>query len=177
MAIMAALQQIDVALFDKVFHLGREYKAMTKGAITLSRSGDGYLQVLTPALVWLSGSLLAPTYAMALAVAMLAERIIYYIMKNTLKRLRPCDFKKNLKSLIAASDKFSFPSGHTSAAFCFSTITIITFGGAYAAMFIWASLVGASRVIIGVHYPGDIVAGAVMGSGIAVGTASMLNIW
>ena len=56
MAIMAALQQIDVALFDKVFHLGREYKAMTKGAITLSRSGDGYLQVLTPALVWLSGS-------------------------------------------------------------------------------------------------------------------------
>ena len=62
-------------------------------------------------------------------------------------------------------------------AFCFSTITIITFGGAYAAMFIWASLVGASRVIIGVHYPGDIVAGAVMGSGIAVGTASMLNIW
>ena len=84
MAIMAALQQIDVALFDKVFHLGREYKAMTKGAIALSRSGDGYLQVLTPALVWLSGSLLAPTYAIALAIAMLAERIIYYIMKITL---------------------------------------------------------------------------------------------
>jgi undecaprenyl-diphosphatase len=150
---------------------------MTKGAITLSRSGDGYLQVLTPAVVWLSGSVLAPTYAVALAAAMLMERIVYYIMKNTLKRLRPCDFKKNLKSLIAASDKFSFPSGHTSAAFCFSTITILTFGGAFAAMFVWASLVGASRVIIGVHYPGDIVAGAVMGSGIAVATASMLNIW
>ncbi len=177
MAIMAALQQIDVALFDKVFHLGREYKAMTKGAIALSRSGDGYLQVLTPSLVWLSGSLLAPTYTVALAVAMLAERIIYYIMKNTLKRLRPCDFKKNLKSLIPASDKFSFPSGHTSAAFCFSTITIITFGGAYAAMLIWASLVAASRVVIGVHYPGDTAAGAILGSGIAAGTASMLNIW
>ena len=177
MAIMAALHQIDVALFDKVFRLGREYKAMTTGAIALSRSGDGYLQVLTPALVWLSDSLLATTYAVALAVAMLTERIIYYIMKNTLKRQRPCDFKKNLKSLIAASDKFSFPSGHTSAAFCFSTITIITYGGAHAAMFIWASLVGASRVIIGVHYPGDIAAGAVVGSGIAVGTVSMLNIW
>jgi len=44
-------------------------------------------------------------------------------------------------------------------------------------MFIWASLVGASRVIIGVHYPGDIAAGAIVGSGIAAGTASMLNIW
>ena len=78
MAIMAALQQIDVALFDKVFHLGREYKAMTKGAITLSRSGDGYLQVLTPALVWLSGSLLAPTYAIALAIAMLADHLLHH---------------------------------------------------------------------------------------------------
>ena len=177
MAIMATLQQIDLALFDKVFHLGRDNKAMTKGAIALSRSGDGYLQLITPAIVWLSESVLAPTYVFALAAAMLVERIAYFVLKNTLKRLRPCDLRKNLKSLIAASDKFSFPSGHTSAAFCFSTITVITFGGAYTAMFIWASLVSASRVVIGVHYPGDIVAGAVMGSGIAVGTASMLNIW
>ena len=56
-------------------------------------------------------------------------------------------------------------------------LDIIAFGGAYTAMLIWSSLVGASRVIIGVHYPGDIVAGAVMGSGIAIGTTSMLNIW
>ena len=128
-------------------------------------------------MVWLSESVLAPTYVFALAAAMLLERITYFVLKNTLKRLRPCDFKKNLKSLVAASDKFSFPSGHTSAAFCFSTITVITFGGAYTAMFIWASLVGASRVVIGVHYPGDIAAGAIVGSGIALGTASMLNIW
>ena len=177
MAIMATLQQIDLALFDKVFHLGRDNKAMTKSAIALSRSGDGYLQLITPAMVWLSESVLAPTYVFALTAAMLVERITYFVLKNSLKRLRPCDFKKNLKSLVAASDKFSFPSGHTSAAFCLSTITVITFGGAYAAMFIWASLVGSSRVVIGVHYPGDIAAGAIVGSGIALGTASMLNIW
>ena len=177
MAIMAILQQIDLALFDKVFCFGRDNRAMAKGAIAFSRSGDGYLQLLTPAMVWLSESVLAPTYVFALAAAMFLERITYFVLKNTLKRLRPCDFKKNLKSLVAASDKFSFPSGHTSAAFCFSTITVITFGGAYTAMFIWASLVGASRVVIGVHYPGDIAAGAIVGSGIALGTASMLNIW
>tara|TARA_Y200000002_G_scaffold54369_1_gene39788 strand:- start:444 stop:977 length:534 start_codon:yes stop_codon:yes gene_type:complete len=177
MAIMATLQQIDLALFDKVFYFGRDNKAMTKSAIALSRSGDGYLQLIAPAMVWLSESVLAPTYVFALAAAMLLERITYFVLKNTLKRLRPCDFKKNLKSLVAASDKFSFPSGHTSAAFCFSTITVITFGGVYTAMFIWASLVGASRVVIGVHYPGDIAAGAIVGSGIALGTASMLNIW
>ena len=149
---------------------------MTNGAITLSRSGDGYLQVLTPALVWLSGLLWhRPALLRCDRDARRANHLLHH--EEHAEASARCDFKKNLKSLIAASDKFSFPSGHTSAAFCFSTITIITFGGAYAAMFIWASLVGASRVIIGVHYPGDIVAGAVMGSGIAVGTASMLNIW
>ena len=85
MAIMAALQQIDVALFDKVFHLGRGNKAMTKSALALSRSADGYLQLLAPLLVWLSESILAPTYVFALAAAMLVERVTYFVMKNTLK--------------------------------------------------------------------------------------------
>ena len=81
MAIMATLQQIDLALFDKVFHLGRDNKAMTKGAIAFSRSGDGYLQLIIPGIVWLSESILAPTYVFALAAAMLVERITYFVLK------------------------------------------------------------------------------------------------
>ena len=177
MAIMATLQQIDVALFDKVFHLGRGNKAMTKSALALSRSADGYLQLLAPTLIWFSESILAATYVCALAAAMLVERVTYFVMKNTLKRLRPYDLKSNFSSLIKASDKFSFPSGHTSAAFCFSTITIVIFGGVFVVMLVWAALVGASRVVIGVHFPGDIAAGAILGSGIAIGTASMLSLW
>ena len=76
----------------------------------------------------LSRSPLAETYLIAWAIAMLVERATYYILKNTLMRLRPADFKPNFHSLITASDKFSFPSGHTSAAFCIATISVLIFG-------------------------------------------------
>jgi undecaprenyl-diphosphatase len=44
-------------------------------------------------------------------------------------------------------------------------------------MFAWALMVGISRVVVGVHFPGDVLAGALMGSGIAMGTAYLLSLW
>lgn len=174
---LSLLQQIDLALFNKVFGYGKARQALTQTALAVSKSGDGYAQLVSPLLVWLSGSILAPTYALALAVAFIVERFSYYILKNSLKRLRPCDLTPSIHSLITASDKFSFPSGHTSAAFCLSVMTSLMFGGVSAVLFIWAAAVGLSRVIVGVHFPGDIVAGALLGSGVALGTASTLNLW
>lgn len=174
---LSLLQQIDLALFNKVFGYGKARQALTQTALAVSKSGDGYAQLVSPLLVWLSGSILAPTYALALAVAFSVERFSYYILKNSLKRLRPCDLTPSIHSLITASDKFSFPSGHTSAAFCLCVMTSLMFGGVSAVMFIWAAAVGLSRVIVGVHFPGDIVAGALLGSGVALGTASTLNLW
>jgi len=176
-AILSTLQRFDVALFDTLYSYGRERLGVTRGALAFSRSGDGYLQLLAPVFVWLSRSPLAETYLIAWAIAMLVERTTYYILKNTLKRLRPADFKPNFHSLITASDKFSFPSGHTSAAFCIATITVLIFGGLSMVMFAWALMVGISRVVVGVHFPGDVLAGALMGSGIAMGTASVLSLW
>ncbi len=43
-------------------------------------------------------------------------------------------------------------------------------------MYLWASCVAMSRVILGVHFPGDTVAGALMGSSIALATASYLGL-
>ena len=177
MAILSTLQRFDVALFDTLYSYGRERLGVTRTALAFSRSGDGYLQLLAPVLVWLSQSPLTQTFVTAWAIAMLIERATYYILKNTLKRLRPADFKPNFHSLITASDKFSFPSGHTSAAFCIATITVLIFGGLSVVMFAWALTVGISRVVVGVHFPGDVLAGALMGSGIAMGTASLLNLW
>jgi undecaprenyl-diphosphatase len=174
---LSLLQQIDLALFNKVFGYGKARQALTQTALAVSKSGDGYAQLVSPLLVWLSGSILAPTYALALAVAFSVERFSYYILKNSLKRLRPCDLTPSIHSLITASDKFSFPSGHTSAAFCLCVMTSLMFGGVSAVLFIWAAAVGLSRVIVGVHFPGDIVAGALLGSGVALVTASTLNLW
>ncbi|MCB1845501.1 MAG: phosphatase PAP2 family protein, partial [Halioglobus sp.] len=70
----------------------------------------------------------------------------------------------------------SFPSGHTSAAFLLATALTITYQEPAVAMCGWAGLVALSRVILGVHYPGDTLAGAVMGSGIALFTANQLGL-
>ena len=56
-------------------------------------------------------------------------------------------------------------------------MTSLVFGGVASVLFIWAVAVGLSRVIVGVHFPGDIVAGALLGSSVALGTASLLSLW
>jgi hypothetical protein len=109
--ILSLLQQIDLALFNKVFGYTRARHAVTQVALAVSKTGDGYAQLFLPLIVWLSGSVLAPSYALALAVAFSLERVSYYVLKNTLKRPRPYDLKPSVHSLIIAADKFSFPSG------------------------------------------------------------------
>lgn len=72
----------------------------------------------------------------------------------------------------------SFPSGHTSTAFATATSLSIAFPKWYviAPSFIWAGAVGYSRMDLGVHYPSDVLAGAIVGSGSALLTYE-LNKW
>jgi undecaprenyl-diphosphatase len=61
------------------------------------------------------------------------------------------------------SDQFSFPSGHTAAAFAMATLVSFHFPILTLPVIIWALLVGFSRIYLGVHYPTDILAGIVIG--------------
>ncbi|MCV6604885.1 MAG: phosphatase PAP2 family protein, partial [Porticoccaceae bacterium] len=84
------------------------------------------------------------------------------------KRDRPADALPEFKSFITPSDKFSLPSGHTSAAFLMAGILCHLFNPLVWLLYPWACLVGTSRVFLGVHFPTDILAGATMGSSIAL---------
>ena len=176
MAILATLQQVDTKLFTRVFRQGEQRAVVRSMAKILSHTGDGFLHLALPALLALIGTERLPTYCVLLGSAMFIERLLYFVMKNTLRRRRPQDFVPGFRSIIQASDKFSFPSGHTSAAFCLATTTGIVFGGPFIAMYVWASAVALSRVLLGVHFPGDTLAGAIMGSSIAVFTATQFGL-
>ena len=71
--------------------------------------------------------------------------------------------------MITASDEFSFPSGHTSGAFLVATALTILLPpvGIAGYLYGWAALVALSRVILGVHFPLDTLAGALLGGSLA----------
>ncbi|WP_448548598.1 phosphatase PAP2 family protein [Thalassotalea fusca] len=134
---------------------------------TISKSGDGYMQLLVPlCCLFIAPELGQPFFVLAL-LAFSVERPIYFILKNWLKRRRPPEVVPDFTSIVIASDKFSFPSGHTMAAFCLAGLSVMFFGAAAAPLYLWALLVAISRVILGVHFPTDTVAGAVLGTLIA----------
>lgn len=176
MQILYALQRFDLRLFSKLYRLGKR-RLIIPTAKALSHSGDGYLHVLVPLALWMAGSEQVELFAKILGVALIVERVLYFCLKNSLKRRRPADYMPGFNSLITAPDKFSFPSGHSSAAFLLATCLCLVYGQIYIVMLAWALAVALSRVILGVHFPGDLVAGALMGTSIAIASASYVGVW
>lgn len=175
MEILARIQKYDLRLFAKIFRQG-ERRTVIPLARAVSRSADGYLHLLIPLLLWALHSPALQSLLTTLALALALERTLYWSLKNSLKRLRPQDSLPGFRALIKAADQFSFPSGHTSAAFLLATVLVIVFGGPVMAMYLWASAVGLSRILLGVHFPGDTLAGAAMGSSIAVLSSQLLGL-
>lgn len=154
-------------LEDRCFcWLSQQLRRPGNGALArwLSRSGDGYGYLLFCLALFAVGSVHALLVLKVLLLAFAIELPIYWLLKNTLRRSRPYSRLPHFASLIQASDKFSFPSGHTTAAFLFATATAVLLPALAVPLFVWAALVGLSRIALGVHYPTDILAGAALGS-------------
>ena len=129
----------------------------------VSRTGDGPLYAVLAALLWWQGESERELVKLAL-LAFAIELPLYLLLKNSLKRQRPV----GLPVFITPSDRYSLPSGHTAAAFLMATILATGFPLWAPWLFGWAALVGASRLLLGVHYLSDLVAGALLGGGCAL---------
>lgn len=158
---IAPLHNVDSALF--LWCMDRKHRQhLTRFGRVVSRTGDGWLYILLFMGLWL-GKVISSRMLLLVALAFSVERILYFVMKNGLRRNRPAQSIKGFSSFIQPHDKFSFPSGHTSAAFLTATLLTVIFPVWAAFSFVWAGLIGLSRVFLGVHFPGDILVGASLG--------------
>jgi membrane-associated phospholipid phosphatase len=93
---------------------------------------------------------------------------ITVVLKYAVSRERPFVTYPDIKQKVKVNSP-SFPSGHTSSAFATATSVSLSYPKWYviAPSYAWAGTVGYSRMHLGVHYPSDVLAGALIGSGCA----------
>ncbi|MDP2572909.1 phosphatase PAP2 family protein [Vibrio penaeicida] len=138
----------------------------------VSRSGDGHFYAVLGIVLWLFDSISGGEFLAAGLMAFAIELPIYWVLKNSFKRRRPQELSNLLIAFITPSDRYSLPSGHTTAAFLMATLIGEFYPSFYLLAVIWASFIGLSRILLGVHFITDVVIGA--GLGLVCAKAALL---
>lgn len=138
----------------------------TRLAFWFSRSGDGPYYALFALFAMIAAVEGSWLFVQRALLAFAIEIPLFIGLKHTLRRSRPRS-RPTIRPVITPADTFSFPSGHSTAAFLFAALIVASFPLWTSAVYLWALLVGVSRVALGVHFPSDVLAGALLGTGIA----------
>lgn len=111
--------------------------------------------------------------AFRILISVALSAIIANVLKYTIDLPRPYEIYPFIEKLSVGGSP-SFPSGHTADAFAFAVAVGVVYRKWYflTAGLIWASLVGYSRMSLGVHFPSDVLAGAIIGTACALGYIS-----
>jgi undecaprenyl-diphosphatase len=142
--------------------------------IAATRGGDGWLWLSMAFLVAVFGG---ETRAEALSSAVLAGGVgvaLFMKLKRMIGRKRPCALEPHCWAKLLPPDQFSFPSGHTITAFSVSVALSMFYPEMRPGLFFCATSIAASRILLGMHYLSDVVAGALLGGLLGFVSASAL---
>lgn len=168
---MQYLDQIEIGMCLRANSLSR-YSSLRWLFVLVSKLGDGgYWAAMGLTLLLVQGTAALPML-LQIALSGLFGVWLYKQLKNRLVRERPFISSGSIMCATAPLDRYSFPSGHTLHAVMF-TILFCHAEPRLALLTIpFAVLVAASRVVLGLHYPSDVLVGAGLG-----GLIAWLSLW
>lgn len=140
--------------------------------VWISRAGDGsFWYALMAAIVIVDGHR-GLAASLHMAATGLVALLMYRSIKRRTRRPRPFASDRRVRAWIAPLDEFSFPSGHTLHAVSFSVVAIAWYPRLAWLLLPFTAAVALSRVVLGLHYPSDVLAAGLLAS--VLGSASLL---
>lgn len=129
----------------------------------ISRLGDGVFWYSLMAILLLVSGYDALMPVLHMGLAGLTGTLVYKWLKHKTLRPRPFQVQQAVRMAGKTLDQFSFPSGHTLHAVVFTAVALGYFPSLWPILLPFTLFVGVSRVVLGLHYPSDVLAGAVIG--------------
>lgn len=134
----------------------------------VSRLGDGVFWYALMLALLLAHGTEAALPVLHMAGTGIAGTLMYRWLKRGTSRPRPYQVHAHIAAGADPLDRFSFPSGHTLHAVAFTLVAAAYYPLLGAPLAAASAAVAASRVVLGLHYPSDVLAGAALGSSIAL---------
>jgi undecaprenyl-diphosphatase len=129
-----------------------------------TRAGDGWLWYATgAAILAFGGAERLPAFESAAAAA-LAGILVFELLKRLTNRRRPCDIEPHCWAELLPPDQFSFPSGHSMTAFAVLVPLAIEYPILLPSLLLCAISIAASRILLGMHFLSDVLAGSALGA-------------
>lgn len=168
-AVWNQIQSNDYRLMHRV-HRWRAPRWFRILMILATRGGDGWLWYAFGLILLLCGGGQRFAAIGAAGSSAVAGILIFRALKRTSRRKRPCEIEPHCWASILPPDKYSFPSGHAITAFAVAISLGLFYPELQTCLLVMALLIAVSRIILGMHFLSDVVAGTTIG--IALGLLS-----
>lgn len=162
-SILSFIESRDMRIMQRV-HRWKAPLWIRQWMLCATRGGDGWLWYIIGTAILVFGG---PPGRHAVAESSFAATIgifLFLWLKRTTGRRRPCAIEPHCWASLLPPDQFSFPSGHTITAFAVSLPLMIHFPELAPPLLFCALSVAISRILLGMHFLSDVVAGALLGA-------------
>jgi undecaprenyl-diphosphatase len=168
-AVWSQIQSSDHRLMRRVhrWRAPRWFRILMIGA---TRGGDGWLWYGLGLILLVYGGEQRFAAIAAAGSSAVAGIFLFRALKRTSRRKRPCEIEPHCWAFALPPDKYSFPSGHSITAFAVAVTLGLFYPFLQPCLLALALLIAASRIILGMHFLSDVIAGSALG--VALGFAS-----